>query len=231
MENKNRKSMNRISLLLIALGIVVCLYPLFTSLNSHYEQKKLEKELEEQIATIDNSSSEETTQEESPLVERQIDGTSSSGNDGTANQTAQPAQPAQPAKPARQVKAMMRLEIPDIHLSTIVVSGTSQNALYDGPGWYEESAYPGKGNTAIAGHNNMYGSWFRNIKKLQPGNEIYISYKGKKYTYTVEKVFPIATNDWSVITPTKDSVLTLTTCHTKTERLACRAVLTATTEI
>lgn len=228
MENKHRKSINRISLLLIALGIVVCLYPLFTSLNSYYEQKELEKELEEQIALIDPSPSDEATQEESPLVERQTDGTSSPGNDGTANQT---EQPAQPAKPARQVKAMMRLEIPDIHLSTIVVSGTSQNALYDGPGWYEESAYPGKGNTAIAGHNNMYGSWFRNIKKLQPGNEIYISYKGKKYTYTVETVFPIATNDWSVIAPTKDSVLTLTTCHTKTERLACRAVLTATTEI
>lgn len=203
---------------------MVCLYPLFTSLNSFTAQKELEKELAQQIAFRENSAFEETAQEESPLIERQTNSALTTENKATSNQA------GQPVKAQRQVKAMMRLEIPDIGLSSIVVSGTSQSALYDGPGWYEESAYPGEGNTAIAGHNNMYGSWFRNIKKLQPGNQIYLSYKGKRYTYSVEKVYPIATNDWSVIAPTKEIVLTLTTCYTKTERLVCRAVLKDSTE-
>jgi sortase A len=223
MKKVNKKIINRISFILVITGIMLSLYPLYTSLNSFNEQRKLEKELAAQTSRVEEPTEEEVTLGESPLIEEISSGTSATENPQGSNQA-----PALQAP--KKVKALMRMEIPQIGLATIVVAGTSPAALKDGPGWYEQSAYPGEGNTAIAGHKNMYGSWFRNIHKLQPGNLIRITYQGKKYTYTVEKVSPIATDDWSVIAPTKEAVLTLTTCYTKTERLACRAVLQEITE-
>lgn len=210
------KIIRMISFILVIMGIMVCLYPLFTSLRSYYEQGRLEKELEQQASPVPAPPVEESGQiENNPTVSEDAGNKSSAGTPVSARPTVQ----------AVQAEAMMRLEIPAINLSTIVVSGTSQEDLNKGPGWYKQSAYPGRGNTAIAGHKNMYGSWFRSVHKLQPGNEIYLTYKGKKYTYIVQRVFPIAINDWSVIARTKEPVLTLTTCYSKTERLACRAVL------
>jgi sortase A len=201
-------------LILIIVGILIALYPLYTNLKAYYQQTILEKELNSQISAIEPTSADQSSTE-SPVIE---DTTTAAE---TKPQTVQP----------KKINAMMRIEIPNIHLSSIVVVGTSKYMLSYGPGWYEESAYPGEGNTAIAAHKDMYGSWFRNLYKLNPGNQIYLTYKGKKYIYFVEKVYPITTNDWSVIAPTEEPVLTLTTCYTKTERLACRAVLKEIQEI
>ncbi|HWQ50524.1 MAG TPA: sortase [Terriglobales bacterium] len=121
-----------------------------------------------------------------------------------------------------EVIVSMELEIPSIGLSCMVVPGTSKEALSAGPGWYEGSARPGEGNTAIAGHEHL---WFKKLRTLKPGDEIVLTCNGKKYIYIVESVFPIAVNDWSVIAPTESPVLTLTTCLDKTHRLACRAVM------
>ncbi|MGI6702879.1 MAG: class E sortase [Clostridia bacterium] len=109
--------------------------------------------------------------------------------------------------------AFMTIEIPALDLSAVVLEGTDRPTLNKGPGWYQESALPGEGNTAIAGHRNTYGAWFRHVDKLNEGDEIIIGYDSLGYTYKVERVFPIAKNDWSVIEPCGYPALTLTTCH------------------
>jgi LPXTG-site transpeptidase (sortase) family protein len=117
------------------------------------------------------------------------------------------------------------LEIPAIKLTTVVLKGTSQDVLAKAPGWYEESAPPGQGNTAIAGHLNTNGRWFRNIEKLKPGEEIILKYEGHVYLYAVEKVFPVQSTDWSIIDPCGYNALTLTTCiaNDRSRRLIVRA--------
>lgn len=58
---------------------------------------------------------------------------------------------------------------------------------------------------------------FKNLKR-----------KGEIYRYKVERVFPIAKNDWSVIKPCGYPALTLTTCHpvgSARQRLVVRAAL------
>lgn len=120
------------------------------------------------------------------------------------------------------------LEIPKLNLSVAVLKGTSQVELAKGPGWYEESALPGEGNTAIAGHRTMHGAWFRHVDQLAAGDYIYLKHGSKTYHYQVERVFPVASNDWSVIDPTPYPVLTLTTCHpvgSAAQRLVVRAAL------
>jgi sortase A len=109
-----------------------------------------------------------------------------------------------------------------------VLRGTTTEILNKGPGWYEESALPGQGNTAIAGHRTMHGAWFRHLDSLNTGDEIKLTFDGWVYNYTVEKVFPISNNDWSVINPTAYPALTLTTCHpvgSAAQRLVVRAAL------
>jgi sortase A len=104
------------------------------------------------------------------------------------------------------------LKIPTIDLSTVVVPGTSQDILKKALGWYEQSALPGEGNTAIAGHRTMHGGFFRNLHRLTPGDIILLEYEGYVYRYRVGKVYQVQNDDWSVIEPCDYTALTLTTC-------------------
>lgn len=123
---------------------------------------------------------------------------------------------------------MMLIEIPKLAIRAAVSGGTSYADLKTGPGWYPQSALPGQGNTAIAGHRTMYGAWFHDLHKLQEGDTIFLDYQGNLYTYKVERVFVVANNDWSVIDPTEKPSLTLTTCNpigSAKQRLVARGVL------
>ncbi len=129
-----------------------------------------------------------------------------------------PANPSSPdtaplVQPSLPIKAVLVLNIPKLNLKTAVVKGVTSRDLSMGPGLYPDSALPGEiGNVAIAGHRNVFGSWFRHLNRMGPGDLISITYQGKTYDYTVEKVFIVAENDWSVVAPTDYQALTLTTC-------------------
>lgn len=118
------------------------------------------------------------------------------------------------------------LQIPSIKLDAPVYEGTSDILLKKGLGWYKESASPGEGNTAIAGHRDIYGSWFKDLDKLNIGDEIILEFQQTEFLYRVESVFITEANDWSVILPHDENILTLTTCHplgSSTHRLIVKA--------
>ncbi len=104
------------------------------------------------------------------------------------------------------------LEIPVLGLSVPVQEGTAQDQLAIAPGRYTESALPGQGNTAIAGHRTMYGGPFRHLAELEPGDMITLTCDDVIYKYEVEKLYIVENNDWSVIEPCGYPALTLTTC-------------------
>ncbi len=105
------------------------------------------------------------------------------------------------------------LEIPSLDLSVPVQEGTNQEQLAVSPGRYMESALPGEGNTAIAGHRTMYGGPFRHLAQLNPGDKINLIFNGELYEYEVEDLYTVENNDWSIIEPCGYPALTLTTCH------------------
>ncbi|HHV65396.1 MAG TPA: sortase [Peptococcaceae bacterium] len=119
----------------------------------------------------------------------------------------------------------MILKIPAIGLYTAVQKGTSPDVLKKTPGWFEESALPGQGNTAIAAHLNMYGSWFRFLDNLSPGEPIYLQHGGYEYIYIVEEKFSVDSTDLSITQDCGYPALTLTTCiaENKSRRLVVRA--------
>lgn len=115
--------------------------------------------------------------------------------------------------PTKLSGAIANLVIPKIALDTYVVEGTDQTALSVGPGHYEETPLPTQGgNTAIAGHRTMYGHPFRNLDQLVNGDEIKLIIGEKVFKYRVSEVKYVSPKDVSVVNPSKDDKLTLTTC-------------------
>ena len=100
-------------------------------------------------------------------------------------------------------------------------------------GWHATSAFPGQpGNTVLNGHNNIHGSIFRNLKDLQPGDEV-IVYSGEAALFSsatphhyvvaerhlLEEKYQSAEvrqQNARFIMPTDDERLTLVTCWPNT---------------
>lgn len=132
---------------------------------------------------------------------------------------------------------LTRIVIPAIDVSTVVVSGTSQAALRAGAGHYPHTPLPGAdGNVGIAGHRTTYGRPFNRVDELSAGDEIWLLTPVGDHRYVVSDPDPdIGANpwitdpeDWGVVAPSDDAVLTLTTCHPKgsaQQRMIVRAEL------
>ncbi|MDX1511917.1 MAG: class E sortase [Nitriliruptorales bacterium] len=144
----------------------------------------------------------------------------------------------------QQGMALTKIVIPAIGVETLVVEGTSPDALRAGAGHYPNTPLPGQnGNVAIAGHRTTYGKPFNQIDVLDAGDTIWLITPVGDYRYTVVKYpdswtdldgqagYPYITRptDWDVIAPTAVPSLTLTSCHPKgsaRERIIVRAELT-----
>jgi sortase A len=110
---------------------------------------------------------------------------------------------------------LTKFSIPKIGLETFVVQGTDPPALRRGPGHDPTSSPPGTGNCVIAGHRNVYGSFFYRIDELMAGDPIYVENRDGKWTYRVHGVFTTSDTDLTVLKlPAEGAppVMTLITC-------------------
>ncbi|NEK84840.1 class E sortase [Blastococcus saxobsidens] len=123
----------------------------------------------------------------------------------------------------------------------VVVEGTAQTQLAQGPGHYLRTAMPGEqGNLALAGHRVGRGSPFLDLDRLRPGDPIVVETAGTWFVYRVlgapgDQDFAgdpsgipgrriVRPTDVTVLSPTPGgpaggpatgAFLTLTTCHPK----------------
>jgi LPXTG-site transpeptidase (sortase) family protein len=157
----------------------------------------------------------------------------------TATLTPEPsAQPTAPATPAKTGTAPAELSIPVIDLvdapvisigwEIVRIRGTSQ-AMWQVPewraaGWHKTSAPLGlPGNTVLNGHNTGRGEVFRDLYKVEPGAQIFVTGSdGEVYVYRVREKYilreagqPISVRQENAryIQETGDERLTLVTCH------------------
>src|SRR5438270_7364391 len=106
---------------------------------------------------------------------------------------------------------LIRLDIPKIELSAIVVDGTTRKQLKNGPGRIVGTPLPGeKGNSVISAHRDTF---FRHIYELKSGDEINVQRNGQSLKFEVIGKKIVDPDDMSVLKQTEDPQLTLITCY------------------
>lgn len=111
-------------------------------------------------------------------------------------------------------EAWGRIEIPSIGSDFVVVEGTDEAPLQQGPGHYPETALPGEGRTvAIAGHRTTYLAPFRNIDQLAEGDEVVVEMPWARFTYAVEEQLIVEPSQTEVTDTVGHERLVLSACH------------------
>lgn len=105
------------------------------------------------------------------------------------------------------------LTIPAINLYNIPIkNGTSQEVMKKYIGHFENTSFD-TGNIGLASHNRGLGAnYFKNIHKLNKGDNIFYTYENVVRKYKVNKKVVIDSYDWSNLESTTNNIITLITC-------------------
>ncbi len=123
----------------------------------------------------------------------------------------------------------IRIQIPAIDRDESIVQGDSWEQLKKGVGQHIGTANPGEtGNIVLSAHNDIYGEIFRNLDKLQKGDQIIIHSNQRSYTYVVVGTEIVEPTRVDVMAPTNEPTATLISCYpylVDNKRIVVRAVL------
>lgn len=209
---------NIIGILFILAGIGVALYPKFSAMQAQRDSDALLQEAyEEMDANCDDPD----------LVA--VDGTSYKNNAVASNEYSnltlemgnEPTSSMSVDEKRNQLiksqKVYGIIEIPAIDVNFVMVVGTESNNLRCAIGHMIGTAHLGqKGNCVLAGHRGgIYGTFFKNIDKLQDGDEVkVINMKKETFVYEVYDQFVVQPDDMSVTADIPDEkTLTLISCE------------------
>lgn len=80
-------------------------------------------------------------------------------------------------------------------------------------GHHEGSGNPGEvGNMVLAGHRDINSALFRDLDRLKPGDEVFVSNSLREYRYVVRESLVVSPDHTEMMDPTTDRRLTLITC-------------------
>lgn len=95
-----------------------------------------------------------------------------------------------------------------------VVMGDGWEQLKRGVGQHIGSANPGEnGNLVLSAHNDIFGELFRDLDRLQPGDEIIVQTATQQYVYIVDRTVIVEPTDVEVMDPTGNATITLISCY------------------
>ena len=119
------------------------------------------------------------------------------------------------------------LTIPDILLENAPIRESVELSTLSQTIGHFPSTSVYAGNVGLASHNSgSQGDFFKNLKKIKIGSEIYYQTKfgTKRYVVTVKEI--IDEENWSYLQPTEDNRITLITCVAgqREKRLCVQAV-------
>lgn len=114
------------------------------------------------------------------------------------------------AKPAKG-EFIGTLTIPRLDKVIPIYEGTDASELKQGAGHYAKSVLPGfKDNSVIAGHRD---SDFSKFDKLEIGDSITVKTSYGTFIYIIDSFRIVKADDRTVIVPTQEATLTLSTCY------------------
>lgn len=211
---------------LIASGVLVLLFVVYqlwgTAIQEARAQSDLSSQFDKELASTTTLAATTTT----------IAPSTTAGPTTTiAPTTTLPAGPTTLAPPpdVKEGDPLARIQIPRIGVDKIVVAGVSVADLKKGPGHYPNTPLPGQlGNAAIAGHRTTYGAPFFRVDELSIGDDIIVTTVQGTFRYKVTSQKIVSPNDFSVLDPTPDATLTLTSCNPRysaSQRIIIKAKL------
>ena len=134
-----------------------------------------------------------------------------------------------------EFKSQFSLKNGQVEIKAPIVEGIDDEALKKGIGHHPDSVWPDqKGNVVLAGHNydldaeNPYSQVFISLRLVDVGDEVEITYQGKKYHYQIFKKETVLSKDESLFGQKDDWLLTFYTCdppYTDWKRLVLQAKL------
>lgn len=138
------------------------------------------------------------------------------------------SRPPLPDQPTRLVIPRINLDAPVTAIGLEMVQNDGQSylqwAVPNAPvaGWHDSSARLGQGgNMVLNGHHNIYGEVFRDLARLEIGDEVVVYAGDVAFRYQVNQVERLPENGESEVVrlenarwiePTADERLTLITC-------------------
>jgi len=103
------------------------------------------------------------------------------------------------------------LSIPALNREIQIYQGTDDKELKKGIGHFIQSVLPGeKDNCIFSGHRDTV---FRQIGNLKIGDLLIVQTSAGTFTYEVDGTRIVHEDDKTVIVPTANAVLTMTTCY------------------
>jgi sortase A len=119
-----------------------------------------------------------------------------------------------PVIPTQGPNQALRIVIPAINVDSQVVQGDGWEQLKKGVGQHVGSSDPGRnGNMVLSAHDDIFGEIFKNLDKLQPGDELQIYTASQIYTYVITSARLVAPTDVSVMNATSHPSATLISCY------------------
>jgi sortase A len=108
----------------------------------------------------------------------------------------------------------MRIQIPAIGVDAPVIQGDSWDQLKKGVGQHVGSSDPGHaGNVVLSAHDDVFGEIFRELDRLQPGDQVVLFTAQQQYVYMVIGTQIVEPTQVDVMNPTSDATVTLISCY------------------
>ena len=106
------------------------------------------------------------------------------------------------------------LQIPSQGIKGVVKEGTDNQTLKNYIGMFKGAAMPGQvGNFSVAAHNNIHTELFRNLNKVNIGDEVKVTTRTNTYTYKITSKQTVSPTSIEVINNSNKKEITLITCN------------------
>jgi len=189
-------SVRNAALALVAVGLLTCLVPVAMVGYGTWQEDQL---------TQSWSSGETASLPSPPFIEDSSPGPPAPTAVASPTPTPTPAQRA--SSPATQ--ALFAIRVPKIGYYAAVREGVSLSILATGPGHYPATSMPGgAGLVGVAAHNTF---WIP-FGQLGSGDTVVLETRTGRYTYRITGTRIVNPDDRTVLVPSADPRLVLTTC-------------------
>ena len=217
---KNIKILKIFLYIIIAAGLLLILYPMYTNLIATRQEDQVltaweeqqeaffeEKEAADESSAVPEESAEIEEESEAAVLEEvpgfQVDSSSKTLSiyEGLTAEDFFP----------------LKMTIPRIELEWISYESTDSAVLKKGPGHESLTPLPGDiGRSTISGHRTTYGAPFNRVDELEVGDLIYLeTIKDELFVYKVTEQQIVKPTDVLILEGTDKKELLLTTCDPK----------------